>query len=181
MKFDIQDIWEDYRISIKIFLHSKISNHSDAEDLLQEIFIRMYKNIDSVKTKGSLKSWIFQVANHVIVDYYREKAKFKYSKFEDKESNVKIDPYENLSDCIAPFIKKLPKESRKLLTAIELNGISQIDYAKELNINYSTLKSQVKKSRLQLQDIFKKCCNFSFDGKGHIIDFSPKRPCCKKY
>ncbi len=48
MKLDIEQIWLDYRSRIKAFLHSKVSNPADVDDLLQEISIKTFTGISSI-------------------------------------------------------------------------------------------------------------------------------------
>ena len=66
---NIEEIWQEYRAAIKRFLHSKVSNEADVEDLLQEILIKTYSNLHTVKEQASIKAWLFQIANHVIIDF----------------------------------------------------------------------------------------------------------------
>ena len=72
---DFEKIWLDYQASLKAFLHSRISNRDDVDDLLQNIMIKIYEKRHSVKSESSLKSWLFQVANNTIIDHYRKKQK----------------------------------------------------------------------------------------------------------
>ncbi|MEM9091559.1 MAG: sigma factor-like helix-turn-helix DNA-binding protein, partial [Cyanobacteria bacterium P01_F01_bin.53] len=84
-----------------------------------------------------------------------------------------------LSNCIEPFIKALPKKSALLLEEIDLKGKSQKEYAQSQGISYSTLKSRVQKSRAELRELFEECCVFSKDGNGNIKDFEAKSGKCK--
>jgi len=176
---NIEEIWLEYRSAIKRFLHSKVSNEMDVEDLLQEILIKTYSNLHTIKDQKSIKSWLFQIANHVIIDFYRKKDRHYQLTAEelwllDEHDEVKYE----LSNFIAPFIRALPKEHAELLEAIDLQGKSQKVYAEELGISYSTLKSRVQKSRHLLRGIFDDCCHFKIDKNGSIYDYSPKSDQC---
>ena len=72
---NIEDIWKEYSTALKRFLHAKISNEADVDDLLQDILIKTYNNLAAVKTQKSVKSWLFQIANNTIIDYYRKKGR----------------------------------------------------------------------------------------------------------
>ena len=63
---------------------------------------------------------------------------------------------------------------QEILIAIEINGESQKDYAKRNNINYSTLKSKLKKSREVLRILFEDCCHIDIDKRGQIYDHTKK-------
>lgn len=176
---NVEEVWSEYQNSLKAFLYKNVSNPSDAEDLLQDILIKTYQNIDKVKEAKKIKSWLFQIANHAIIDFYRKQgtaSKICDHKlwYEKDETNL----FEQLSQCTAPFIKGLPNDEAELLTAIELEGISQKEYAALHGIKYSTLKSRVKKSRQSLYHLFSKCCDFSINAKGDLVDYSVKHKNC---
>jgi RNA polymerase sigma-70 factor (ECF subfamily) len=176
----IEDVWSQYRSGINAFLHSKISDSDEVEDLLQEILIKTYINLPSVKSEESVKSWLFKIANHAIIDFYRKRAKRQSLSVDDlwyDENNHAAQ--QELSGCIEPFIKALPKETSQLLTEIDLKGRSQKDYAEALGISYSTLKSRVQSGRRQLRGLFEDCCHLSLDQHGVIIDFDPKSGNCE--
>ena len=174
------EIWSEYRASLKSFLHSKVSSPDEVDDLLQEIMIKIYENLSTVKSEGSIKSWLFQVANHTIIDFYRKRAKFNKLPNEEfwyREKNDDIE--QSLSQCVIPFINALSVESAELLRAIDLKGQSQVSYAKEHGIRYSTLKSRVQKARRELRNLFSHCCHFTFDSRGNITDFEEKSGSCE--
>jgi len=171
----IEDIWLEYRGALKRFLHAKVSNETDVEDLLQDILIKTYNNLNAVKTQKSVKSWLFQIANNTIIDYYRKKGRAQTA------TNEELSPFEvsqegdiDLSNCISPFINSLPEEHASLLTAIDLNNQSQKQYAEQLGLSYSTLKSRVQKSRALLKQVFDDCCHFKIDKIGNVYDYDVK-------
>lgn len=172
---NIEYIWSEYRTALKRFLHSKISNEADVEDLLQEILIKTYNNLNTIKTKNSVKSWLFQIANNTIIDYYRQKDRLQKGNIDDstlikEDESIKV----NLSSCISPFINALPEEHASLLTAIDINNQSQKQYAESLGVSYSTLKSRVQKSRSLLKQVFDDCCHFKVDKFGNVYDYDSK-------
>jgi len=164
---NIETIWQEYRLSLRGFLASKISNQADVDDLLQSILIKTHKNLGTLKDEDRVKPWLFQIANRVIIDFYRQQASRRNLKAED----LWYEEYaENeLIRCIEPFIQELPEKYANLLRSIELNGQSQKEYAKANHISYSTLKSRVQKSRHALKKLFEQCCSIQLDSTGNAI------------
>lgn len=176
----IETIWSEYRFAIKAFLYSKVADRDDADDLLQEILIKTYNNLHTVKTAASVRSWLFQIANRTIIDFYRKRSKEVDLKADDLWYSENDDKtHQALSACITPFISALPKESAELLTAIDIQGYPQKSYAEHFGISYSTLKSRVQKDRAQLRRLFEDCCHLTLDQRGNITDFDPKPDSCK--
>ena len=176
----LEDIWAEYRAGLKAFLHSKISNAADVDDLLQDILIKTHDKLHQVRSQESVKSWLFQLANHSIIDFYRRNGKPELSEsdlwFSEPESDVK----QELSHCVDPFVNALNKEQSDLLMAIDLNGKSQKEYAEALGISYSTLKSRVQKARGELRGVFEGCCNMTLDAQGNLMDYELKADSCDK-
>ncbi len=175
MAVEIENIWNEYRSSLKSFLYSRVANPSDADDLLQDILIKIYQNLDSLKSVHSLESWLFQIARNTIIDYYRREKKYNRVQpeefwYDDTDTNAK----HILEKCVVPFIEALPTNQRDLLRAIDLEGQSQKEYAVLQGIPYSTLKSRVKKAREALRSLFENCCHFSVDAQGNIMDYTKK-------
>jgi len=140
------------------------------DDLLQETLIKTYENLGSLKDKSSIKSWLFQIANHSIIDFYRKEGRSRDLKADDLWYTVDAEEIQlELSQCIEPFINALPARSAQLLTAIDLEGKSQKDYALEQNISYSTLKSQVQKGRSELRNLWVANCYFTNDIRELVV------------
>lgn len=176
----IETIWENYRDNIKAFLHSKVSSPEDVDDLLQEIVIKTYKSLDTLNSASSIKPWLFQIARNTIIDFYRKKGRLNEALQDEFHLNEEdLDTQTELARCVEPFIQNLPSENAALLTAIDIEGQSQKEYASNSDISYSTLKSRVQKSRKLLRKLFDDCCHMSFDQFGNIIEYAPKSGSCK--
>ena len=79
-----------------------------------------------------------------------------------------------MEPCVAPFIKALPPDLGKMLQSIDIEGMSQKDYAAKHGIGYSTLKSRVQSGRIQLRKLFENSCDFTLDAQGNIVAYSRK-------
>ncbi|WP_299496893.1 RNA polymerase sigma factor SigZ [uncultured Shewanella sp.] len=185
----LEKIWDEYRTSLKAFLHSKVSNEADVDDLLQDILIKTHQHLHTVRSEKAIKSWLFQIASHTITDYYRQNGRVKHVELNewvfnnenddvshqlnnqrDKEDSNEVIKQE-LAHCIEPFVHALSEDNNLLLTAIELEGMSQKEYAAANSIPYSTLKSRVKKARSQLRKVFDDCCHMQLDTQGNLMDY----------
>ena len=177
----LDQIWQEYRQALKAFLHTKVSCPDDVDDLLQEVLLKSFIKLDSLKDAASIKAWLFQIANHSVIDFYRKNANKAESLANGKEDESDTDEVldnrikTDLSPCVLPFISALPDAQAELLKAIELDNISQKAYAELKGIPYSTLKSQVKKARLELKSLFDQCCHFQQDKFGNLIEYERKQ------
>ncbi|MGI9391710.1 MAG: RNA polymerase sigma factor SigZ [Boseongicola sp.] len=177
----LEDIWSEYRAGIKAFLHSRVSNPADVEDLLQDISVKVFAGLPSLEDRSKLQPWLFRTAHRTIIDFYRKNANARAIHPDDLWYS-KDDPNtrQDLERCVEPFIKALPAETAKMLTAIDLEGVSQRDYAAANGLSYSTLKSRVQKGRSALREVFEGCCKMSVDSRGNISDYHSRSGVCKK-
>ncbi|MGO1119866.1 RNA polymerase sigma factor SigZ [Rhodovibrionaceae bacterium A322] len=182
-----RQIWNDYQASLKAFLHARLSNPADVEDLLQDILIKSHQNLGTLAKEGSLKSWLFQIANRTLIDHYRQQGKARDLQPEDlwygdgSESQTPPGPggedsvQQDLARCLLPFIRQLPPAQAEALRAVELEGKSQKAYAAEQGISYSTLKSRIQAGRKVLRGQYESCCRFSISARGDLLDYQQKQ------
>jgi len=178
----LNQVWEKYQRSLKAFLHSKVNNEADVEDLLQEILIKTHQNLSTIKDQTSVKAWLFQLAHRTIVDFYRKRARVQRDQEIDAEELWYQQEPETLEQemakCIAPFIQALPSENAAMLSAVELEGQSQKELAEKQGVSYSTFKSRVQKSRMELRKLFENCCELQLDTHGNVVDYHQKNKQC---
>jgi len=178
---NLEDVWQAYRVSIKAFLHSKLNNPDDVDDILQDVLIKFYNNISTLKDHKNVKSWLFQIANNTVIDFYRKQGKLNQAQkiepwFDTDELSIK----QELSHCITPFLATMDESQASLLKTIDLEGKSQKMYAQEHNISYSTVKSRVQVARANLKAQFDACCDFKIDKFGNLVSFDEKSKNCQR-
>ena len=176
----IEDIWPKYRARLKAFLHSRVSNVADVDDLLQEISVKVFTGLPNLNDPAKLRPWLFQTANRTIIDHYRKSGRTRAHPDDLWYHRDDPEMRQNLEGCVEPFIRGLPLETAEMLMAIDINGRSQQDYAQEQGLSYSTLKSRIQKGRVELRKAFENCCIISMDVRGNISDVQEKQDACKK-
>lgn len=178
---NIQYIWQEYRRHLKAFLHSKVSNPADVEELLQEILLKTHQNIGSLKAHDKLRPWLFKLAHNAIIDFYRQQGRQQtLSEDELWYGEYSDDIAQKLSECIRPIIKGLPEAVADLIIAVDLEGQSQKALAKEMGISYSALKSRVQRGRVQMRSLFESCCHLELDRQGKVIDYQARSKSCAR-
>ena len=175
---NVEQVWADYKSRIEGFLHSKVSNAADVDDLLQDILIKTHAHLQDLREEEKLKPWLFRVANNAVIDYYRKQGRTPDWTLEESDQASDSEPTPHLFvDCLHPFINALPAEQSTLLRKIDIDGLSQKDVATELNLSYSTLKSRVQKARQELKRLFSDCCKTTVDRYGNVVDYTKKDGC----
>jgi len=161
------------------YIKKRINNQLDAEDLTQEVFLKLY-NSKSDKVEN-VKSWLYAIAKNSIIDYYRKKKHFTEEVediFIQEELSIE-DAVNELSHCITPFINQLPKDYISIMKLSEIENFSQKEIAENLDLNYTTVRSKIQRGRVKLKELISNCCTVIQGGKGGIIDFKKNENCNK--
>ena len=184
MHQEITDIWHQFNKELLKFIFSKVKNEDISKDILQEVFIKIHLNLDSLRQKDKLTSWVYNITRNAINDYFRnlKNQKSENIDIENLEDVLSDNSFENnklldevtksdIHQCLTPFIKELNEEYQYAIKSTIIDGISQKDFAKEIGISYSGAKSRVQRAKTGLFNKFVNCCKVHLDSRGNIMDF----------
>lgn len=129
------------------------SSKFEAEDMLQESFIRIFKYIDQFKYNGSLEGWIRRiVVNCCIRCLEQKKIKFVQEEYAADKISTEHDGLESLNEeQILALIKALPEGYKMVFNLYIIEGYSHDEIAQILKITAATSRSQLLKARKMLQ------------------------------
>jgi RNA polymerase sigma factor (sigma-70 family) len=130
-------------------------NQMEADDILQEGFIRILMKIKDFRNEGSLEGWIRRTIINTAINYYRRNA--RYSKMSDLD-NIEMPSesfnlvYDKISrDELLELIQELPVGYRTVFNLNVIEGYTHKEIGELLNISDNTSKSQLNRARLLLQ------------------------------
>jgi len=140
-------------------------SREEAEDVLQEGFIKVFRNINNFRMDGSLEGWIRRIMVNTAIDAFNAKAKrFRYEENEIHDVSSGIDPEEdndepfNISvskDQLVAIIQSLPDGYRMVFNLYAIEGYSHKEIAEKLQISLNTSKTQLFKARRILKEQIK--------------------------
>ena len=170
-------VWEEFHVGLKGFILKRIPDELSAEDILQDVFLKIHTHIDTLREADKLQSWIYQIARNAIHDYYRmHKATPELPEMSYMPEDRFDDVVSELIPCIQHMIDSLPVDYRQALILTEYQGLTQKELAQRLGISLSGAKSRVQRAREKLKIMLLNCCHFEFDRLGRVIDYWPH--CC---
>lgn len=130
------------------------SNTDEANDLLQEAFIKVFNNIAKFQNKGSLEGWVRRIVVNTCIDNFRKNNKYIDDKNIDDVSYALESDSDILGDLnykeILYVINKLPDGYKTIFNLFAIEGFSHKEIAEELNISINTSKSQYSRARKSL-------------------------------
>lgn len=180
----VKQIWNEFSSELYKYINSNVKNKYDTEDILQDIFVKIYNNIDEVDDQSKLKSWIYRITKNTIIDYYRKKKDISVDieKFEKglEEDNNSDNMNEEISKCLEKMIFELPKKYQEVIELYDMKGMKHKEISEELDITISCSKMRVQRAKAKLKEILLECCDFKVDAFGNIIDYKQKNTECKR-
>ena len=134
-------------------------NHHDAEDLLQEAFVKIFAHIQQFKWEGSFEGWMRRIVVNTALKFLQKKKLHITEINESTTGNLHVEP-ESISDLQAEqlmlLLNKLPEGYRVVFNLYVIEGYDHDEIGKMLNIQPGTSRSQLVKARKMLQGMIKK-------------------------
>lgn len=172
-------LWNEMHNRLLGFICRRVPDCDDAEDILQDVFVRIHTHLETVRSMERLESWIYQIARNCIADYYRrqrEQAELVDQPFE--QQFLPENDNERIAPAIRQTVEELPEPYRQALILTEYEGLSQRGLAERLGISISGAKSRVQRARQKIKDALLSCCHFEVDAHGNVLDYRARCCCC---
>jgi RNA polymerase sigma-70 factor (ECF subfamily) len=165
--------WSIHETELRGWLHRRLSNPRDTEDLLQDLFIKALRQDKKFCEIANARAWLFEVARNALAD--RLRVKRDQIELPDDLAAEQDEPaaVESLAACLPRALSKLPEEDREVITRCDLDGMSQQDYARLKGLSLPGAKSRVQRARRRLRDELTQACGVRFDEAGNVCCFVP--------
>jgi RNA polymerase sigma-70 factor (ECF subfamily) len=179
MTATLGDIWHMYRVSLHRFIQQRVGEASVADDILQEVFLRALTRIETLHDPQKLRSWLYQITRHAIIDYYRTQR--TWDDLPDELMAPTADDAaharQELAHCLLPLLYSLPDIYREALMQSEIEEIPLKHVAAEQGLSLSGAKSRVQRGRALLRAALTRCCQVAFDHRGTVVEYMPVGTC----
>lgn len=157
--------------SVYRFIFGFVGDIAIAEDISQDTFIKVWKNLKKFDQNRNFKTWILSIAKNTIIDYSRKKKALPFSYFEDadgdtnnfEDSIVDLEPLsdelfdKNLSrEKIIAAINQLPSIYRTVVTLRFSEGLKFEEIAEIFDESINTIKSRGRRAEALLRDYLKR-------------------------
>jgi len=178
----IHSIWKEFHRELKGFIANSIKNSHDADDILQDTFLKIIHNPQKISQAENLRQYLYGIVRNAINDYFR-KIKTEKNKAQWDNPTLSLEDSHLLNTtiaegCVRPFIGQLPEKYQEALLITEFEDISQKELAQRLKISYSGAKSRVQRGREKLKELLLQCCAYKSDRYGNLYSESEKACNC---
>jgi RNA polymerase sigma-70 factor, ECF subfamily len=208
----IKAIWSDLSHQLRAFIRSKVKNTDDAEDILQEVFLKASLHILALREQKSVSAWMYKLAQNCVVDYYRHRKLNlptddldQYDTPIDTDTRTIADLVDSGTDFY-PLLHHLVNHKnysladvRRVINAQSMNlcfddisdeyleavllyefrDMSLQQLADQFDISLPAIKARVQRGREKIKQAYLRCCDFTFDARGSVMDYHSRNQDCK--
>ena len=154
MKYDIETLMRKHGNEVLRTAYSYVKDKFTAEDIFQEVFIKVYKNLENFRDESDIKTWIIRITINTAKDYLKSAYSRKVvPMMEFKEDQLVSDnDFEEVEnrdrdEQVKKTVMSLPEQYREVLLCVYYHDMSVADTAKSLGIAEGTVKSRLSRAR----------------------------------
>jgi len=138
-------------------IHRMVGNREDAQDVLQEVLLLIFRKLHTFRGDASMKTWVFRIASNRSIDFIRQSRRQPTEELTEtissKESPLAFAQRQAEIDALGHALEQLPTEQRQVVVLKEINGLTFREIAEILQIPENTAKTRMYTSLKKLRGI----------------------------
>lgn len=173
---------EELKTPLKTFIKKRISNDADAEDILQDVCLKLISHIDKLMDAQNIYAWIYQTTRNAIADYYRRHQHTQFESLPEELPDSLDDDFssnQEIASCLKNMVERLPEKYKQAIVLTVFENRTQKEYGEMVGISLSGAKSRVQRARGLLKKMVLGCCSLELDQLGNIINYQKRSADCK--
>lgn len=169
--------WAASQGELLTYLRHRSGRVEEAEEVLQEVFIKAMRQDKLFCAIDNPRAWLFQVARNALADRWR--VAHEHVALPDDLLAPAPDqplPVDDLSQCLPRVLSELSATDREVILFCDIEGGSQQALAAQLGISLSGAKSRIQRARKRLKARMEQACCVEYDENGKVAGFTPRPP-----
>jgi RNA polymerase sigma-70 factor (ECF subfamily) len=169
---------------LRIYVRRRVADPHAADDVLQEVLLRVAARGGSLRDPGALEGWAHRVAANAIVDHRRARPPELptddpriLDRPVDDEGDDDGAVLARLARCLPSLVTRLPPVDRQALELCDLGGLTQAEAAARLGLTVPGMKARVQRARRRLRDLVLRCCDVALDARHRVVAYAPPGDC----
>ena len=181
---DFNDIYAELQPKIHHYL-SRLLGDQEVEDVVQEVFTKVSRGLDSFNGQSKLSTWVYRIATNTAIDKLRspahryasdrtsleDSAGVEHSTSRIAQTETSIDQKvirKEMSECVREYVDRLPPDHRTVLVLSELEGFKNREIADILQITLENVKIRLHRARASLKKELDDGCDFYHNQEGSL-------------
>lgn len=170
----ILSAWDAHEQALRAFILARIADPYDADDVLQELFLKLVLQGHAFCEVQNPRAWLFRVLRNFLTDRFRTAKTFI-----DLDPDMALErdekpPIAELENCLMRNLAQLPDDDRRVVEQCDLQGQLQERYANQYGLTLSAVKSRLLRARQRLRKKIVVNCQVRFDENGQVCCHVPR-------
>ncbi|WP_230581508.1 sigma-70 family RNA polymerase sigma factor [Aeromonas hydrophila] len=165
--------WQQHEHEIYGWLLKQSGSQMDADDLLQETFLRAIRQQGKFCAIENARAWLFEVSRHLVIDKSRRQRPLSQLPDELAMQQEPLDAVDSLAGCLPRVFEKMTKSDRDILGLCDLEGMRQAEFAIQHGLTLAATKSRLLRARERLRQQLSLDCQVRLDDHGRVCCFTP--------
>jgi len=153
------DVVRDHSARVYRLAYRLTGNQHDAEDLTQEVFVRVFRSLDSY-TPGTFEGWLHRITTNLFLDQARRKQRIRFDPLADDAGDRLVGPsptpaqaYDDahFDSDVQRALDSLPPDFRAVVVLCDIEGLSYDEISQVLGVKLGTVRSRIHRGRAQLR------------------------------
>lgn len=155
------ELYSRYKLSLYHYLLRLLNDQSSAEDILQEVFVAVWKGSGQFRARSTVKTWLFRIAHNQAISWHRRQKTVTDHRGEMNLASVEVDPETDLlkswrSDQLREALSKLSPTHRAVVELSFVQGLTYNEIAQILDCPVGTIKSRMSYALRLLDGVLKR-------------------------
>jgi RNA polymerase sigma-70 factor (ECF subfamily) len=172
----LMQAWHDHESALRGWLRHRMHDQAEADDLLQELFIKAMRQGERFCEIANARAWLFEVARNAMADRLRQRRDMVELPDELAAEYAEPAAVDSLVACLPRVLSELSAEDREAITLCDIEGLSQKEFARSKGLSIPGAKSRLQRARKRLRLQLSVACLVSLDTTGQVSDFVPRAP-----
>jgi RNA polymerase sigma-70 factor, ECF subfamily len=152
------ELMRRYKRPVVNFVYRMLGNPQDADDVAQDVFVRVYQNLDTYRPETKFSTWLFASARNAAIDRIRWRSRHRTESIESAPEIVaslgtaeEVDAHE-IRDQIAAAVAKLPEDQKTAIILSEYQGMSYAEIAGAMHCSEKSVESRLYRAKQTLRE-----------------------------
>jgi RNA polymerase sigma-70 factor (ECF subfamily) len=146
---DFEELYRQYKSKVFGTAYRMLSNYADAEDVTQDIFVKVFKKLSSFRGDAAVSTWIYRITINACLDFRRKRKRLEALPLSEEAEQVSVGM--SLGRLIEGLIPKMPAGYREVFILHDIQGLKHVEIARVLGITDGASKSQLHRARAFLR------------------------------
>jgi RNA polymerase sigma-70 factor (ECF subfamily) len=177
-------MFEEHQAPMRRYVRTLVRDTGEAEDIIQETFLRAHRKLSSLQEQKRLSSWLYRIATNLCHDRFRQISSRSQAGARLEDLTVlgspvvadrtsprldKVFEQREMSSCVREYLEDLSDDYRAVIMLHDFEGMTNAEIAEMLDCSLATAKIRLHRARKKLKAALSTACQFSLDNRGVMV------------